>query len=186
MKRSTCRTPLQSVERSSRHGQTMIGLLVVLVIIIGMYMMFLGPRRGKDGEMRPSVAKQSIERSKEVGVGGNNMQQIGMCIEMYKGDNNGQVPPDLPSLKAACKDIPPPMWVDPVDGRPYQYDPSTGRVYGSTDAPPAGAAPAPGAPAAGAPAAPAAPAPPALPGNRGPGGVRLPDAPAQAPIDGDQ
>lgn len=187
MKTHLWSTPNPRATRRYR-GQTMIGLLVVIVIMIGMYMMFLGPRRGKDGEMRPSVARQSIERSKEVGVGGNNARQIGMCIDMYKGDNNGQVPPDLPSLKAYCKEIPASMWVDPRDGRPYQYDPQTGTIYGASDPPPAGAAagaaPAGAAPAGAAPAAPAPP--PALPGVRGPGGVRLPDAPAQQPMDADQ
>jgi hypothetical protein len=164
----------------------LIGLLVVIVIIIGMYMMFIGPRQGKNGEMRPSVAKESIERAKEVGVGSNNAQQIGMCIEAYKSDNNGQVPPDLPALKAYCKEIPSPMWVNPTDGRPYAYDPSTGRIYPSTEAP-AGAAPAAAAPAPGAPAAaPAAPAPAPLPGNRGPGGVRLPDMQPRTSGDMDQ
>jgi len=187
-------TPNPCARHSRRHGQTMIGLLVVVVIMIGMSMMFLGSRRGKNGEVRPSVAKESIERSKEVGVGGNNIRQIGMCIDMYKGDNNGQVPPDLPALKAYCKEIPAPMWVDPTDGRPYEYDPQTGTVYSPGHAPPAASSSsassgstASSPSSAGAPPAAAPPAAqPPLPGNRGPGGVRLPDMQPQTPVDADQ
>lgn len=182
MNRQHPSTPGTCTGHKRRQGQTMIGLLVVVVIMIGMYMMFLGSRRGDDGEVRPSIAKESIERAKTVGVGGNNKRQIGMCLDNYKNDNNGQVPPDLPTLKAYCKEIPGPMWVNPVDGRPFLYDAQTGTVYGQDEAPPAGTASSADAPVAGAPAAPA-PAAPAQPGERAPGGIRLPDMQPQAPMD---
>lgn len=167
---------LRAATRAARRaGQTLIGLLVVVVIMIGLYLTFLGPRRGKDGEHRPSVARQSIDRGKEVELN-SNIAQIQQVVGMYKTDNDGKVPASLDELKSYAK-FPNEMFVNPVDKKPLVYDPSSGVI---APQPEAGAAP-PVAPTA--PAAPAAPAAPGAGGTMGPGGVRIPDMQPQVPAD---
>ena len=151
---------------SSHHrGQSLIGLLVVVVILMGLYLTFLGPRQGEDGEVRPSVARQSIDRSKEV-AGGSNISQIQMAIDMYKNDNEGRPPASLEELKNSsyAKGFPPEMWLDPVTQQPLVYNPTTGTIS------------APGSSAAGAPTAPA-------PGPAAPGGIKIPNMQPNMPID---
>jgi len=122
---TTSFSPLAAMRR---HGQSLIGLLVVVVLLIGLYLMFLGPRRDNDGEVRPSVAKQSIDRSQEVVVQ-SNLTQIRQGIQMYKEANDDKVPASLEELKSHLKDYPAEMWINPVDKRPLQYDPQTGRIW---------------------------------------------------------
>lgn len=106
-----------------RSGQTLIGLLIVVAILIVMSVYFLGDRTNSAGEKIPGVAKSSIDRSQEV-VLNSNLQQINQLIFMYKNDNNGQPPASLQEL-----DIPDSMLINPVDKKPLQYDPKTGRVW---------------------------------------------------------
>jgi hypothetical protein len=155
------------------HGQALIGLLVVVGILLALYLMFLGPRRGEDGEVRPSVAKQSIDRSKDV-AGSSNISQIQMAIDMYKNDNEGRPPGSLDELKksAYAKGFPPEMWVDPVTQQPLVYDPVAGRIL-----PPSGSSVR--VPGSAAPAAPNAPAP----GPAAPGGIQIPDMQPKMPAD---
>lgn len=148
-----------------RRGQSMIAILVVVVVALVMALFFLGARRGPEGEIRPSVAKESMNRANDVSLE-SNLSQIRQIISMYKGDNEGRPPASLDELKRYAK-FPAEMWVDPTTNRPLQYDPQTGNIWSDTQ-PPAGA-PAPGAPASGAPA-PAAPAPGAVPAVPAPGG----------------
>jgi hypothetical protein len=156
-------------EHSVRHhGQALIGLLVVVAILIGLYMMFLGPRQGEDGESRPSVAKQSIDRASNV-AGDSNISQIQMAISMFRSDN-GRPPASLDELKKSsyAKGFPPEMWVDPVTKRPLAYDPATGRVSSPATA--------------SAPSASNAPAP-AGTGATAPGGIKIPDMQPKMPAD---
>jgi len=110
-----------------RRGQTLIGLLVVVAIMFAMAAYFLGPTRDKQGNRQPSVAKRSIDRSQEVMLN-SNIQQINQFIFMYKNDNNGQVPASMEELKQASK-FPAEMFINPVDKKPLNYDPKTGRVW---------------------------------------------------------
>jgi len=186
MKLHYCSMNSRYTQPVSRHsGQALVGVLVACVILIGLYAMFLGPTRNKDGTMGKSIPKKSMELAKGVAAD-SNIRQIGMCIDMLKQDG-GSAPGDLPSLRTACKEVPSPMWVNPADGRPLLYDASAGRVYIATGPQPVGGAapPAPAPAAADAPP-PAAAAPPQLPGTRGPGGVRLPDQAPAPSMDGDQ
>ncbi len=147
--------PRNKPQSTRRSGQTLIGLLVVVVIAIVLYLMFLGPRRGKDGEMRPSIAKQSINKAEIDVAMTSNISQINQAIMMYKADN-GKPPASLDELKSSAyaRGFPAEMWINPVTKQPLVYDPQTGQVL----SPPAPAAP--GAPAGVAPASrPAIPAP---------------------------
>lgn len=130
--------PLWRRPRRRRSGQALIGLLAVVLIGMALYFLLLGPRQGSDGEVRPSVARQSIDRSKEVGVGGSNNGQIQAAIEIFKQDNDGRAPSSLDELRnsPAAKGFPAEMWVDPVTQQPLNYDPTTGTV--SSPAPNAG------------------------------------------------
>lgn len=170
---------ITSTRAARRAGQTLIGLLVVVVIMIGLYLTFLGPRRGKDGERRPSVARQSIDRAKEVELN-SNISQIQQIIGMYKNDNEGKPPASLDELKSYSK-FPAEMFVNPVDGKPLVYDATTGAIAPQPEGV-APQAPAPGAPAPGAPAS-QAPVAPNAGGATGPGGVRIPDLQPQVPAD---
>ena len=113
--------------RSSRNsGQTLIGLLVVIVIGIVLYMALLGRRKGPDGEERPSIATSSIDRGEGVALG-SNIAQIQQFIVMYKGENDGKVPASLDELKSASK-FPAEMFINPVDKKPLVYDPASGAI----------------------------------------------------------
>ena len=172
-----------SYKTERRRGQTMIALMITVLILIGLYMAFLGSRQGDDGELRPSVAKQSIDRGQEV-VLENNLSQIQQIISMYKSDNGGKPPASLDELKTYSK-FPAEMFINPVDKKPLGYDPATGtmivtpyegmsRMINRTTANPMHGADQPVAPQG---AAPPTGGPPAPGQGGGPGGVRMPVVP---------
>jgi len=183
---------------SRRSGQTMIALLVVVVIMIGLTLAFLGSRRGADGEMKPSIAKASIDRSQEVLLQ-SNVGQIQQFIGMYKSDNDGKPPADLAEVKRASK-FPLEMFVNPVDQQPLDYDAAAGTMIvkpyegmsamiAKMNANPTRSTDQAGAPpVASAPGAPVPAAPPAMAPGTGPGGVRMPAIPnsGSAPADDSQ
>ncbi len=116
-----------------RSGQTLIALLVVVLILIGLYMLYLGKRSGPNGETQPSVLKQSMNKGEDVDTT-SNIMQIQQAVEMYKNDNNGKPPASLDELKNSSygKGYPAEMWVDSVSRQPLNYDPQTGRVSSPT------------------------------------------------------
>ena len=110
-----------------RRGQAaLIGLLAVVVISILLYMMFLGPRTSPDGESRPSIAKESINRGSETELN-SNLGQIRTFISMYRSDSEGKAPESMEELKRASK-FPDSMFINPLDGKPLVYDPATGTI----------------------------------------------------------
>ena len=119
--------------RSRHSGQSLIGLLVVVVILIGLYMLYLGKRTGENGETKASVLKQSMDKGEDVNTTAN-ILQIQQAVEMYKNDNDGKVPASLNDLKNSTygKGYPPEMWIDSVSKQPLSYDPQTGRVSSPT------------------------------------------------------
>jgi hypothetical protein len=110
-----------------RRGQAqLLGLLAVIVIGLVLYLMFLGPRTGADGESRKSIAASSIDMAKEVELH-SNISQIQQGLAMYRSDNEGRVPATLDEVKAALK-FPAEMFVNPIDNKPLLYDATTGTV----------------------------------------------------------
>ncbi len=128
------RTPRRAVSRMHRRrGQSLIGLLVVMLILIGLYMLFLGKRKGENGETKVSVLKQSMNKGEDVATS-SNIAQIQQAVEMYKNDNDGKPPASLDELKNSSygKGYPSEMWFDAVSKQPLQYNPQTGRVSSPT------------------------------------------------------
>lgn len=171
--------PLKSSYR--RRGQALLGLLIFVVILVFLYLQFLGPRSSPDGEHRKSVAAESMDQAREVELT-SNLNQIRQGIRMYRNDNDNRVPASMEELRKYLKDYPAEMWVNPIDKTPLIYDPSTGAIYAQGQQAPgrrwqgntrdntvAGDAPAPPVPPPGS-AAPVAPAP-AAPDNNPYGGV---------------
>lgn len=115
------------MKRIVRSGQTLIGLLVVVAIGLVLMVYYLGPTRDKNGKEHPSVAKRAIDRSQEVALN-SNISQINQFIFMYKNDNDGRVPASMDELKKASR-FPAEMFINPVDQKPLNYDPNTGRVW---------------------------------------------------------
>ncbi len=149
------------VRFARRSGQALVGVLAAALILITLCLFFLGSRRGDDGEVRPSIARRSINKAEEVG-GVSYVGQIQTLVEPFK-ENNGRYPASLDELKASAKDYPAEMWVDPVSKKPLDYDPQTGIVsLPKASAPNSNAAPDAARPAnPNLPNIPAIPAPPA-------------------------
>lgn len=161
----------ERAERSRRGGQALIGLLAVVLILLGLYFLFLGPRRDSSGEARKSVARESIDRAKETG-GTNYIGQIQIVIQQYRDDNEGKPPASLEELKRYAK-FPDEMWVEPVTKQPLVYDPQTGTI----SSPPQSILGA-GTAAPGSAAAPGSePIPPAPPG------LNVPDMQPKVPVE---
>lgn len=108
----------------ARSGQTMIGLLVVIVIILGLTLWFMYPSRQakKGGAPQRSTATQVKDKAEDV-VCRNNLRQIRMAIQTDV--MSGEPPPKslaelhYPAESLRC----------PVGGEPYRYDPRTGQVH---------------------------------------------------------
>jgi hypothetical protein len=115
--------------RPRHRGQALIGLLAVSLILFALYFLYLGPRQGKDGEKRPSVVRESLDRAHDVETT-SNVQQIQAAVEMYKSENDGKAPASLDELKNSpvARGFPAEMWVDSVTKQPLNYDPTTGKV----------------------------------------------------------
>lgn len=146
---------------SRRNGQSLIGLLVVVVIGIAIYMMFLGPRRGTNGERQSSILKKSMDKAEDVNTT-NNLLQIQQGINMFKSENE-RFPTSLDEFKNSTfgSGYPAEMFRDSVSKQPLNYDAQTGQVSSPTGGLPgvAGSAPR------------------NADGTRGPGGVNLDGVP---------
>ena len=115
------------MKRMLRSGQALIGLLAVAAILIILSLYYLGPHTDQNGQVHPGISKRAIDMSQEVALN-SNISQINQFIFMYKNDNNGQVPASMDELKTASK-FPAEMFINPVDQKPLNYDPKTGRVW---------------------------------------------------------
>lgn len=111
-----------------RSGQTLIGLIVVVAIIIAVAGIYLSAKgRNPDGsESTKTALRQSIDRSQEVALQ-SNLGQIEQIIGMYRSDNDGKPPASFDELKSYAK-FPAEMWINPVDKQPLDYDPATGMM----------------------------------------------------------
>jgi hypothetical protein len=158
---------MNNVTHNRRSGQSLVGVLVSVFILIGLAAVFLMPRGNKEGEHKPGTLKRSMNMATEVELN-ENIRQINVVISDFKNENEGKPPASLDELKRAAKGYPPEMFINPLDKKPLIYDPATGTICAEGPGCPApgaasGAAnpPAPGA----NPAAPAAPANPSTPGG---------------------
>jgi type II secretory pathway pseudopilin PulG len=113
---------------SRRSGQTLIGLIVVVALIIAMAGIYLSTKgKNPDGSTSTHTAlRRSIDLAQEVALQ-SNLNQIQQIIGMYKGDNEGKPPPSFEELKRYAK-FPAEMWTNPVDKKPLGYDPATGTM----------------------------------------------------------
>lgn len=111
-----------------RSGQTLVGLIVVVAIIIAAAGIYLSAKgKNPDGtESTKTALRQSIDRSQEIALE-SNLNQIGQIVSMYKGDHDGKPPATLDELKRYAK-FPGEMWINPVDEKPLGYDPATGNM----------------------------------------------------------
>ena len=115
-----------------RSGQSLVGLLIVVVIGIAIYLMFLGPRRGSDGERQSSVLKKSLDRAEDVTTT-SNLSQIQTGINLFKAENE-RFPTSLDEFKTSTfgSGYPSEMFVDSVSKQPFNYDAQTGQVSSPT------------------------------------------------------
>ena len=167
---------------SRRRGQSLIGILVSVFLLIGIAVFFLMPRGGGDGKPGKTVLKKSMERAQDVGTT-SYVSQIQQGIDQIKSDNDGKAPASLEELKHDLRSYPPEMWINPIDKKPLLYNAVTGTICEDkgTGCPPgsaASAAPvaAPVAPGANPPAPGAEASAPAAPNPispSGPGGIRM-------------
>jgi competence protein ComGC len=103
-----------------RRGETMIGLLAVIVIIAILAVVFLRP--GGKGQEKKSMPAQVQQKASGVECQ-SNLNQVRQMIQMYQTDNE-QNPPSLQALSG----LPAGFTQCPVGGEPYWYDPQSGRV----------------------------------------------------------
>lgn len=171
---------LTSVPVTPRRGQALVGLLVVGFLLIVLYMMFLGPKVGKNGETQHSVLRQSMDRGQDVALN-SNISQINIGIGLYKDDHEGKLPATLDEFKNSAdgKGYPAEMYVNPLDKKPLVYDPNTGKVSAQTDAPPGAPGTAGSSPTGSNPGTGASSTSPAVNNPAAPGGVtiNIPKAP---------
>src|SRR5687767_12191568 len=97
--------------KAPRRGQSLVGVLVSVFLLIGLAVFFLMPRGSNDGTPQKSVLKKSMDRAEEVGTV-SYVSQIQMEIDRIKSDNDGKPPASLEELKRSLKDYPPEMWIN--------------------------------------------------------------------------
>ena len=107
-------------------GQSLVGVLVVLVIImLGYYFFMRGGNMGS-GPVGPhgeqTIYKAAINKASGVECM-SNLRQIRQAIQMYE-QTNEKKPAALTDLKA--NGVIAAMLICPVTKKPYAYDPATG------------------------------------------------------------
>ena len=157
--------------RHQRRGQSLVGILISVFIMIGMAVFFLMPRGGNDGTPGKTVLRRSMDKGEDV-VTNSNISQIQQGISMFKEGNEGKPPASLEELRHYLKDYPAEMWENPVDHKPLVYNPATGTICAEGPGCPAPAAAAVANPVAPG-ANPPAPPQPAPASPTGPGGIHM-------------
>ena len=107
---------------STAAGQTLIGMVLVVLILLAVGAYFLW---GRTSEKPPSsdpstIPKAALDRAQGVDCA-SHLQQLRAALQMAQME--GAQPPDLASLNLG-----PDFLKCPVGGEPYRYDPRTGQV----------------------------------------------------------
>jgi hypothetical protein len=137
-------TPIQNpkskIQNRSEAGQaSLISLLVGMVIIGVLVWVFLFRHSNKPSQVQKDAGNAIVHSDKTTIPGAamdqakgvecqNNLSQLRQIIQMDRdsgGDEAGSAPPSLQAVHG----IPSEMKVCPASGRPYAYDPRTGRVW---------------------------------------------------------
>ncbi|NCO35245.1 MAG: hypothetical protein AUJ92_08920 [Armatimonadetes bacterium CG2_30_59_28] len=107
-----------------RSGQTLIGILVVLVIMMVGYSIFLGPRKNDKGEVK-SAPKAAMDKSTDLECS-TYLGQVRQAISMYGGGTDeNERPASLADLGTSMQSV----TKCPVGGEDYVYDSQTGKVH---------------------------------------------------------
>jgi type II secretory pathway pseudopilin PulG len=142
------RTPIQNpkskFQNRSEAGQASLISLLVAVVIIGILAwVFLFRHKSDQPTQAQKDATGAIVQTDKKTIPGaamdqakgvecqNNLSQLRQAIQMDRdsgGDESGGAPPSLQAIHG----IPSEMRVCPASGRPYAYDPRTGRVWCTT------------------------------------------------------
>ncbi|MEI6511943.1 MAG: prepilin-type N-terminal cleavage/methylation domain-containing protein [bacterium] len=116
----------------NERGSSLVGMLVALAVIAVMVSVFYiykpfsqTPAINVKGSTKQTQVGQAMDKGRE-GSCVNNLSQIKAGLEVIKVD--GDLPPDLDGLKRALK-FPDSMFVCPVNGQPYSYNPQIGEVH---------------------------------------------------------
>jgi hypothetical protein len=142
------KTPIRNskgkIQNRSEAGQASIISLLVAVVIIGILAwVFLFRHNNGQPSQAQKDAGNAIVRSDKTTIPGaamdqakgvecqNNLSQLRQMIQMDRGSGDDEAGGAPPSLQAV-HGIPSEMRVCPASGRPYSYDPRTGRVWCTT------------------------------------------------------
>jgi hypothetical protein len=103
-------------------GQTLIGLLVVVAIILTLTVVYMGGgSRGGDSKGPKTVPGRAQDQAYGVHCM-NNLNQVRQALQIAQMELDAY-PKSLRDLN-----LQPEMLRCPVGGEPYQYDPTTGKV----------------------------------------------------------
>lgn len=101
--------------------EILIVIAIIALVVVGYYGLS-GKSNGEDGGEKPSTPKQAIDRGKLVECAAN-LRNLRAEIEMFQIEN-GRYPEKFNPSGAGS--------TCPVSGKPYVYDPQTGRIYCTT------------------------------------------------------
>lgn len=115
---------MKALRRPRSQGQSLAGLLVVVVIIgLAVWYFFWGPKRGPKREV-VSTPKAALEQARGTECLAQ-LQQIRQALQMAQ-TTEGQNPSSLSQLSSYG--VTAQMLRCPQSGQPYQYDPASGQV----------------------------------------------------------
>jgi prepilin-type N-terminal cleavage/methylation domain-containing protein len=107
-------------------GFVLVEILLVIAIIALLAGAYYGLKGGNEGNTSEdkSIPARSIDKGHSVECM-NNLSQLRMAIQMETDPVDGTLPDKLPDLGSSVMKC-------PVSGKPYVYDPKTGKVHCTT------------------------------------------------------
>jgi len=117
--------------RGTLSGNSLVGILVAVAIILVLVCVFFFGSKGGVLGIHKSARKDNLGITVPGAVRDaaldadcqHNLRQIRLAIELARDTNNDESPASLDDLH-----LPASMLKDPIDHKPYVYDPSTGIV----------------------------------------------------------